>query len=403
MSTFLRKSFKMGPVRFNLSKSGLGISTGVRGLRVGLSGNGKPYIAGGRGGLYFRNYSKSYSSTPQLNSAEIENIKSSDTYQQITEMTLKNIEIKLAFKQGPILFLFIFISIFLILLHPAFSLLFLFLCFYVIFKAAKLLIYEIKAKGFVKKFENLSNKEKICEVIEQLKKISQIKNKEIRKFMFSKALIVIFPHIAEDRILSKEEEELLKIIKDNLGETKTDLGVYFLETFLFNFTQDKELDENEETFLEKIINIFELPEENITEYKKIIEYYKKLRQLKIENLQPIVPSVKNIKEAEECYYETECKILKNTIVKRFTSNGVRHKITSFITDKEGKVFITKSTLQIIADGHKVFKLSQILAVNYAPEENGILELTISGRKEPIYISTPEIEKTMIIISKLKEN
>jgi len=79
----------MGPVRFNLSKSGVGISTGVRGLRVGISSNGKPYIAGGSGGLYFRNYSKSYSSTPQLNWIEIENIKSSDTYQQIYEIKAK--------------------------------------------------------------------------------------------------------------------------------------------------------------------------------------------------------------------------------------------------------------------------------------------------------------------------
>ncbi len=43
----------MGPVRWNLSKSGIGMSVGIRGLRVGTGPRGA-YIAGGRGGLYFR-------------------------------------------------------------------------------------------------------------------------------------------------------------------------------------------------------------------------------------------------------------------------------------------------------------------------------------------------------------
>jgi uncharacterized protein DUF4236 len=53
MGWYLRKSVRMGPVRWNLSKSGIGMSVGVRGLRVGTGPRGA-YIAGGRSGLYFR-------------------------------------------------------------------------------------------------------------------------------------------------------------------------------------------------------------------------------------------------------------------------------------------------------------------------------------------------------------
>ena len=53
MGWYLRKSVRMGPVRWNLSKSGIGMSVGVRGLRVGAGPRG-PYVAGGRGGIYFR-------------------------------------------------------------------------------------------------------------------------------------------------------------------------------------------------------------------------------------------------------------------------------------------------------------------------------------------------------------
>lgn len=54
MGFYLKKSFSFGPLRFNLSKSGIGISFGVVGLRLGIGPNGRPYINAGRGGLYYR-------------------------------------------------------------------------------------------------------------------------------------------------------------------------------------------------------------------------------------------------------------------------------------------------------------------------------------------------------------
>ena len=51
---FLRKSLRAGPLRFNLSKSGIGVSAGIPGLRVGLIGPRGHYIYAGRNGLYYR-------------------------------------------------------------------------------------------------------------------------------------------------------------------------------------------------------------------------------------------------------------------------------------------------------------------------------------------------------------
>jgi hypothetical protein len=50
---YLRKSVSAGPFRFNLSKSGIGMSTGVKGLRVGTGPRGA-YVHAGRGGIYYR-------------------------------------------------------------------------------------------------------------------------------------------------------------------------------------------------------------------------------------------------------------------------------------------------------------------------------------------------------------
>jgi len=53
MSFYLRKTVKAGPFRVGLSRSGIGISTGVPGLRVGAGPRGS-YIRVGAHGVYYR-------------------------------------------------------------------------------------------------------------------------------------------------------------------------------------------------------------------------------------------------------------------------------------------------------------------------------------------------------------
>jgi hypothetical protein len=63
MGWYLRKSFGFGPLRLNLSKSGLGYSLGVPGARIGANSRGT-YIRMGRGGIYYQKYLQTRSSGP---------------------------------------------------------------------------------------------------------------------------------------------------------------------------------------------------------------------------------------------------------------------------------------------------------------------------------------------------
>lgn len=55
MGTYVRKAFSFGPLRLNLSRSGLGASFGVKGARIGVGPRGM-YVHAGRGGLYYRQF-----------------------------------------------------------------------------------------------------------------------------------------------------------------------------------------------------------------------------------------------------------------------------------------------------------------------------------------------------------
>jgi len=65
MGLYLRKSFRAGPVRFNLSKSGIGISGGVKGARISVGPRGT-YVHCGRHGLYYRKHLSSAQARSQL-------------------------------------------------------------------------------------------------------------------------------------------------------------------------------------------------------------------------------------------------------------------------------------------------------------------------------------------------
>lgn len=57
MGFYLRKGFSLGNfARFNLSRSGLGVSLGVKGARIGIDARGRSYVHAGRGGFYYRKH-----------------------------------------------------------------------------------------------------------------------------------------------------------------------------------------------------------------------------------------------------------------------------------------------------------------------------------------------------------
>ena len=85
MGLYLRKGFNFGPLRLNLSRSGLGTSVGVKGFRIGLGPRGA-YLHAGRGGLYYRQSLGSLGSRSQpavLTGDPLQPVESGDVHQML--------------------------------------------------------------------------------------------------------------------------------------------------------------------------------------------------------------------------------------------------------------------------------------------------------------------------------
>ena len=79
MPWYLRKYISIGPVRFNLSKSGIGTSVGVKGFRVGVRPNGKSYVHAGRHGLYYRQELGNIHKNESVINNDLETLNETDT------------------------------------------------------------------------------------------------------------------------------------------------------------------------------------------------------------------------------------------------------------------------------------------------------------------------------------
>jgi hypothetical protein len=72
MGLFVRKLISLGPLALNFSKSGIGISAGVRGLRAGVSSHRRVYTSAGLPGTglrFVKYYRHHHASEPPAHAA----------------------------------------------------------------------------------------------------------------------------------------------------------------------------------------------------------------------------------------------------------------------------------------------------------------------------------------------
>lgn len=86
MGFYVRKSVKAGPFRFNMSKSGLGVSAGVLGFRVGTGPRGN-YVSVGGNGVYYRTTLSPRMPASPVPAAPLEHIPNSVVMNDVTGAT----------------------------------------------------------------------------------------------------------------------------------------------------------------------------------------------------------------------------------------------------------------------------------------------------------------------------
>jgi hypothetical protein len=433
MGFYLRKSFKAGPLRFNLSKSGLGMSVGVKGARIGVSASGRGYVHAGTGGLYYRgSLGGGSNSAEPRKSAAAQSLSAPDDPFAIVEETdvtyplarvpsasLPSIESTLTRETRPV-------GRYVLL--PVLGLTALgFFAQYenslssqqqtvitvVIF--GLLLLWPIPmiagwrknsrgSKLGTKLDERLSNVAELT-AAEYAELRSAIQDPQVtdsdREYYCKTAYLNTVHRIVMDGQVTDQEKALLGQVEELFGlgnDFRTEARLDVFRRVYLECVADHALDQGEEESLSAIRDGLEIPQNAVMPELEFMEHLKEIRRIMGGEITPIAPNV-SLQDDEVCYHESDARLLKMKTMRSFQSAGERYKVRALVVEKQGLLLITNKRLLLIHEGTTSIPLKKLLHVQLDYDRN-LLALTKDGVGSAVYITTPDAYRAGALLSVL---
>ena len=418
MGLFIRKSFRVGPIRFNLSKSGIGVSAGVTGARIGVGPRGA-YVAGGRGGLYFRE-SIGRSSTGRRRSSSAGGGRSGASIEEVfvdtgaafpvqvrrSEMPPSNLPAIPAPKSTVTYFVIgTLCLLFAVPTQEGLLVLLLLVGLAALGKGISLSVGNVRLKKgvsaadaamerMVREFHD-GKAPRLDVVPEEVKRAPW----QIQKDFAFRAGQVFLAAFLGDRV----DRSSLHACVARLGLDGAEFAVLKYQVFIgcFNqFVEDLVLGEGEEAALKMFAEKLEIPEQKIGSELETIRYLSSIREQSNSPLVAIHPGIP-LDKSEECYFSSAVRVLKEKVLRTRTQNGVKIKTRGHELESEGIVYLTSKRILIVAGGTKSYPVGKVLD-HTLDMENNVLEITVDGRKTPVLLSMPSIAPFAAKLEKIQQ-
>jgi hypothetical protein len=366
MGWTLRKSFKMGPARLNLSSRGIGYSVGVRGLRTGTSSRGRNYVTAGMGPMRY------YSSA------------SAHRTGRLTPTTAPNIGGITAF--GCLLIASMVLGVLALVPETRWYAIGAWLVI-----VAALLIFALTRSGRARKLAELEaavaafladpsptevGAQHISEMREALGTVPQEAQARLEA-----AYGTAVAEAVADQCITPEEQRRLRLIARACGLTddavhRANLGGF--TSGLAALVKDARLTAEEDEQLAALRAAFGIADAEVAPLMATVEQLRRARVIEDEEPQSIDAGI-SLKKGEACYHTAPF-----TELREYVGEGFR-------AIKSGTLYVTNERLLLVAGGVTTLKLGKILGAQLAQKSGGgqALTLTIDGRKTPLYLDLAE--------------
>lgn len=418
MGFFIRKAFKAGPLRFNLSKSGVGVSGGVTGARLGINKDGT-YLYGGRHGLYYRDQlsrrrKKSKATSPADDAAQrVEQtapghadifVDTETTYPQVYDLIEPHPFPDLKEKRKWVLKTLIWMialalgaAAFLTDMEALWAASGLGVLIAIILSARESLwkrrgktMVEKAAKTFEKTPKALSAKE----ILDFTDRAPDAVNERFLPDLYLLLLQITVEKQDNDHVFAFNKlEKQIPVSEEFQLETKKAMLSQMMDLML----QDHVLTEDQEEEIRELIKKLYLPEDFIFEELQYLDLAASLRDEAEQPTEPMAASIPLV-QGETCYAEFEpVRLLEERVLDRFQKNRIKYRKVGYQIQLEGKMTLTDRRLVITGEGSREYRMNQILDVVTDLEANTI-ELVISGRKNPVILTCP---KPVVVSARLE--
>jgi hypothetical protein len=401
VSLFIRKSFGgLGPVRLNLSKSGLGVSAGIKGARIGVGPRGA-YVHAGRGGLYYRKQLSTGSrserrSVDSSKSAPIPNVPRSAPPPLRADPG----------GYGAAGLLGIVSVVILTICLSRFSVGLLLLG---VFLLGASIVVGVKQKRRIAWFGSHRALLTGLSAAPDGSAISalelSIQAAEFNLSVWSREHETIYRKVLTEVLaggVTAEERHWLDAVAKALRIRDTDtLDADVIGELLWELMEDGEVSEEEEAHARQVVRALGLSADDVSDELSALEQFVRVRKFRQTGLPTIDPGI-NLQKNEQCHHMTKGALLNKRVLRSYTRGGQRYKEEGLEVAKEGDIYVTSKRILIVSDGTSSIPHEKILDIE-VDQDDKLIEVTKDGRQKPLYIRVPDAIYTGALIETLSES
>lgn len=422
MGFYLRKSFSAGPVRLNLSGSGVGVSFGMKGARVGIGARGNTYTHVGRHGLYYRSSSSGRAgavrqrktSTEVRTSvvdSSISSVGSSSAFFDDKQISSKRVHVDFALSGPHCVWQWVLgIAGVIVLLSGSTErgsqpdpssegwrlAIGLGLLGWVVFRYIRHVYLSDKASRLHDQLMRVLNhqRDETCapEQLGELTVKMQAGKLQGQYLDYAKyrCYTDYLERILSDVRISPAEAATLKTLEDVLNLDEASLLKF--KRWVFNrayleVVEDRFLSRDEDGGIRHAKEVLGLSDDDVADELGTLEVLRSVRTIGEEGLKPIEVDV-TLGKGEVCYHKTRGRIVKDKTLKSYQSGGQRHTIRGTVVEKEGDLYLTSTRIIIVGEGVTSIKLEKIFDVETDLDDNSI-SLDVDNRKSQLVLSVPD--------------
>lgn len=371
MGLYLRKAFRAGPIRLNLSKSGLGLSGGVKGARVGVGTRGT-YVHAGRHGLYYR---KNLSSGRSGSRSEAEGAGCATA-------------ILIIVSAGLVLWLFNWLLDNPVVLGTGAAVAagLAFLWWLIRFRRRKLVsAYKGALDAAFVEAESPPTSATLSALRRQQDRLPKTHIfKQAIENIEADVYQAVLDKILDDGFITKDEaatiaaaEQVLRLTPAVRMQTKKEIfSAAYLEAI-----EDRELSEDELGKLRNLLVGLSIPQSEVQRDLDIVHEILKTQSLRL----PFKPKPREqlpvpIQKNEEAYYTSPAKVLSRR-KSNDSRTGYEHSVR-----RDGTLVLTNKRVFVVGDGTTNIPFSGIADLDVDMDE-GFVEITKTGSGLPIILKT----------------
>ena len=420
MGFYIRKAFSAGPIRFNLSKSGIGISAGVTGARIGRSPGGRTYVHGGRWGLYYRKTLSSGSGSGRSRGgtrrspaasagAPIELTEDTGvTYASAVAQPESRITAALVApdRRSPPTYtgyalVGLVVGVALPSFLPAVALPVVAGVWiaHAVARTRKMKAGESYGGLIAAAFVSADPGAKRA-ALEAARRDPALTPDDRRYFEQQEYRALI------ETVTAKAAEDPGVFDRFAAAETLVDIDPAYrrlarLDAYLrahIEAVSDHDLTEAEEEALARTRTAFGLTDEELADELALLDDLTELRAIRDGEL-PVVRAQTRLTRREVCHFEGEGRLLKRRLLRSFSEDGQRYKVRGYLVHKEGTLIVTSRRVALVHQGVTSYPLAKILDVE-VDQDRALIILTRDRVATPTFITTPDALRAGAILAAL---